>query len=78
MEIDTVVRYLVVVLIAGGMFLGWILLLGGISAVQAQCAGNCRSLTGLTWWIVWFQFVVYAATVPIQVLEAIFCAIFCA
>ena len=67
MEFDSIVRVIVVGLIAGGMFLGWILLLGGISAVQAACSGNCRSLTGLTWWIVWLQLFVYIFAVPVQV-----------
>ncbi|KAK9787478.1 hypothetical protein WJX73_008140 [Symbiochloris irregularis] len=66
-ELDGIVRIAVIVLIAGGMFLGWILLLGGVSAVQAACSGNCRSLTGLSWWIVWLQLFVYLFAVPVQI-----------
>lgn len=67
MEIDSIVRIAVVALIAGGMFLGWILLLGGVSAVQEACDSNCRYLTGLTWWILWLQLFVYIFAVPVQV-----------
>ena len=64
---DAVVRYLIVGLIGCGMVLGWLLLLAGDSALQNACPDHCREVTGLTWWIVWFQVVVYGFSLPVQV-----------
>ena len=36
-------------------FLAWLLLLGGISALEEVCHGGCRAAYGLAWWIIWFQ-----------------------
>lgn len=46
-----------VVTIAFFGFLAWLLVLSGISALEAVCNGGCRSLYGLPWFIIWFQFV---------------------
>lgn len=38
-----------------GLITSWLILLSGVSAVQKSCPGRCRVLTGLPWWIIWFQ-----------------------
>ena len=50
MEVDYLLRTLIVGLVAFGFFLGWLVLLAGNSAIQRVCPGHCRDLTGLTWW----------------------------
>jgi hypothetical protein len=47
------------VLILNALF--WLIALAGISALQHQCAGGCRSALGLGWWTVWLQFLVLIA-----------------
>lgn len=39
-----------------GLIASWLILLAAVSAVQKDCIGRCRILTGLPWWIIWFQF----------------------
>ena len=41
--------------------LAWLVTLGGVAALQADCIGACPSKTGLTWWALWFQAFVLAA-----------------
>lgn len=67
MEIDTVIRWFVVALLSAGMFLGWLLLLAGNSALQRVCTNDCRYVTGFTWWIVWAQLFIFLASLPVQV-----------
>ena len=42
-----------VVTVAFFAFLAWLLVLGGISALEAVCNGGCRALYGLSWFIIW-------------------------
>ena len=50
-----------------GLVASWLVLLGGISAVQKECGSNCRVITGLPWWILWFQFLVIILLAATQV-----------
>jgi hypothetical protein len=43
-----------VVMIAFFDVLAWLLLLGGISALEAVCHSGCRSAYGLPWFIIWY------------------------
>lgn len=38
-------------------FLAWLLVLGGVSALEHVCPYNCRYNYGLAWFIIWFQFI---------------------
>lgn len=49
-------------------FLAWLLLLGGISALESVCNGGCRTLYGLAWFIIWFQFVLIFLVFAVEVL----------
>ena len=42
--------------------LAWLVTLGGVSALQSECVGPCPSRTGLTWWALWWQALILAAT----------------
>lgn len=46
-----------VLLIAFFDFLAWLLVLGGVSALESVCPNACRARYGLAWFIIWFQFV---------------------
>jgi len=35
--------------------LAWLLVLGGISALEAVCHTGCRSSYGLPWFIIWYH-----------------------
>lgn len=60
------IRWFVVALLSAGMFLGWLLLLAGNSALQRVCTNDCRYVTGFTWWIVWAQLFIFLASLPVQ------------
>ena len=43
-----------VLLIAFFDFLAWLLVLGGVSALEHVCPGRCRYYYGLAWFIIWY------------------------
>jgi len=45
-----------VVAIAFFGFLAWLLVLGGISALEAVCNFGCRAAYGLPWFIIWYTY----------------------
>lgn len=60
-----------VIICAFFAFLSWLLLLGGVSALEKidyGCTnGGCRRLYGLPWFIIWFQFVLIIPALVIEV-----------
>jgi hypothetical protein len=55
-----------VVTIAFFDFLAWLLVLGGISALEAVCPFGCRAAYGLSWFIIWFQFILIVPAVFVE------------
>ena len=53
---EQLLKYAPLALLAFGA-LAWLVTLGGVSALQAECAGggDCRPKTGLSWWSLWWQ-----------------------
>ena len=48
-------------------FLAWLLVLGGISALEDVCHGGCRAAYGLPWFIIWYQFILLIPAFLIEV-----------
>ena len=54
----------------------WLVLIAGLSAVQHRLGAPTRPIQGLPWFIIWFQFVILMALLPIKVClisHGIFC-----
>lgn len=51
---EQVLKYAPLALLAFGA-LAWLVTLGGVSALQSECGGECRAKTGLSWWSLWWQ-----------------------
>lgn len=45
----------------------WLVLIAGVSAVQHRLGAPTRPIQGLPWFIIWFQFVILLALLPIKV-----------
>ncbi|CAL8464235.1 g3770 [Coccomyxa elongata] len=53
-----------------GSCLAWVLLLAGTGALYGVCPEACLYYFGLSWWAVWFQFIILLASVPVGALGA--------
>lgn len=56
-----------VLLITFFTFLAWLLLLGGVSALEDICSVGCRAAYGLPWFIIWFQFILIIPAILVEV-----------
>ncbi|CAL5226997.1 g9887 [Coccomyxa viridis] len=48
----------------------WLVLLIGTGAVYGVCPEACIYYFGLSWWAIWFQFIILVASIPVGLLGA--------
>ncbi|CAL8464230.1 g3765 [Coccomyxa elongata] len=48
--------------------ISWVVTLAGNGALNAVCLDACRYYFGLSWWTIWFEFIILLATIPVGIL----------
>ncbi|BDA49350.1 hypothetical protein COCOBI_13-4620 [Coccomyxa sp. Obi] len=48
--------------------ISWVIALAGNGALNAVCLDACRYYFGLSWWTIWFEFVILLGTIPVGIL----------
>ncbi|CAK0786099.1 hypothetical protein CVIRNUC_009312 [Coccomyxa viridis] len=50
--------------------LAWLVLLAGTGALYGVCPAACIYYFGLSWWAIWFQFIILVTSIPVGLLGA--------